>query len=91
MSPSNDRGSMQRERELDLSRLALHLREAARAARRLGFSELYNLTLPSLMSLRGATAGVESVPALKLTETELAERLPLRELVEHVTAELFQS
>lgn len=90
MTPSNDRASFQRERERDLSRLALHLLEAARAARRLGFSELYNLTLPSLMALRGATAGVETVPALKLEETELPERIPLQELVGTVTAELFR-
>lgn len=76
--------------ERDLARLALYLREAGRAARRLGFTEVYNVTLPSLLQLRGMSAGVDTVPALELQETELPERLPLRELVQEVTAELFR-
>lgn len=84
-----------RERELDLARLALYLREARRAARRLGVQ---------VPGLRGGTAGIlfgaalvegvlrvaggaADVPALNYTERELPERVPLQELLESIAEE----
>jgi hypothetical protein len=79
--------------ELDVARCALHLREAARAARRLGIlSDGIGPRLAAGMivsELERAThaLGSLSVPELRLEETELPQRLALRELLEALRAE----
>lgn len=84
----------QRERELDLARLALHLREAAHAARRLGIRTLLRelgagVRVTLMVEVLKAAAGVESVPALKLEETPHATaRVAVLELYEGLRDEL---
>lgn len=78
-------------RALDVARLALHLRESARAARRLGI--LHGGIGPRLAAnmllteLESVAHGLEVVPELKLQETELAQRVALRELLDGLRAE----
>jgi len=80
-------------RELDLARLALHVVEASRAARRLGL-KIPGFPPPAFHMLdlaaqfRTLSADLDDVPNLKLTESTEPGRLGVFELYEVVLNEL---
>lgn len=84
--------------ELELARFALYVREARRSARKLGVKApglnggmagvLFGAAI--VESVLRVAGDVQSVPAIRLEERELPERVPFRELLE-ATADEFRA